>query len=106
MSFFLQTIESQDSGTENINEAVVSVLSFVDLDRSEGAHIKNEKGTYVDTCLESLELAITTLSKGEKFQDQSKSKLTRLLRLGENAITAIIFNITPTSLNQSLSTLK
>lgn len=86
----------------------LSCLNLVDLDRSEGAQVKNEQGVYGDKSLDYLERAVEALSKGNgsKFHDHFKSKLTRLLRLGVNANTAIICNVTPTSLNQTIKTLK
>lgn len=85
----------------------ISRLSFVDLDRSEGAHVKDEKGNCIDRSSECLRLAITARSKREEF-NYSKSKLTRILKslLAGNSITAIICNITPTVLAQSIDSLK
>lgn len=85
---------------------LIGRLSLVDLDRSEGAQVKNEQGVCMDKSLECLGLAVTALSKGETFRNHSKSKLTRLFDLGGNANIAIICNVTPTSLNQTVSTLK
>lgn len=84
----------------------VGHLNLVDLDRSEGAQVKNEKGKSLDKGLKYLELAIRALSKGETFPKQSKSKLTRVLNVGVNNDTAIICHVIPTLPNQLNITLK
>lgn len=83
----------------------VSTLSLVDLDRSEAAQIKNEKGTgVIDRGLKWLGSAVETLSNGGQLQ-KSKNKLSQLLELG-SANTIIICAINPICLNQSTLTLK
>lgn len=83
----------------------VSTLNLVDLDRSEAAQVKNEKGTgVIDRGLKWLGSAVKTLSNGGQLQS-SKNKLSLLLDLG-SANTAIICAINPTSLNQSTLTLE
>ncbi|KAG4077425.1 hypothetical protein HA402_002852 [Bradysia odoriphaga] len=103
-TIFKIVIENQDQALETA-PVEVGCLNFVDLDRSEGAQVKNEKGNSFDKSLAYLQLAVKALSKGEKFRNYSKSKLTRLLKLGGNANTAIICHVTPTSPNQSNITL-
>ncbi|XP_037044939.1 kinesin-like protein KIN-7F isoform X2 [Bradysia coprophila] len=103
-TIFRIVIENQDQALE-MAPVEVSYLNLVDLDRSEGAQVKNENGNCFDKSLKYLELAVKALSNGEKFRNSSKSKLTRLLNLGGNANTAIICHVTPTSPNQSNITL-
>ncbi|KAG4079166.1 hypothetical protein HA402_001137 [Bradysia odoriphaga] len=97
-------IESQN---EENGPFYVSHLNLVDLDRSEGAQVKDECGTSVDKSLEYFGEAIAALGKGEIFRQFSKSKLTRILKttLSGQANIAIICNINPTVLKQTISTL-
>lgn len=83
-------------------------LNLVDLDRSEGAELKNEKGNRADKGLEWLGHAIAALSKGEKFRDFAKSKLTRILKdyVDSNSNIALICTVNPISLRETVATLE
>lgn len=95
----------------------VSVLNLVDLAGSEkadqtgatGSRLK--EGAFINKSLLSLSLVIKQLSEREngpeKFINYRDSKLTRILQasLGGNSMTAIICTVTPTTFDETKSTL-
>lgn len=105
INFFDQIIESLEVDNGPVK---VGRLNLVDLDRSEGAEVKTEKGNRVDKSLEWLGHAMTALSKGERFRDFSKSKLTRILKdyLDDNSNIALICSVNPISLKETIATLR
>ncbi|XP_064455061.1 uncharacterized protein LOC135366319 [Ornithodoros turicata] len=114
-TIFRMIIES--SIREDNSEGVVTVshLNLVDLAGSERAEQAGttgnrfKEGVHINSSLSVLGQVISKLSRGERGHiNYRDSKLTRILKnsLGGNAHTAIICNVTPASVEQTLCTLR
>ncbi|KAF6034971.1 CENPE [Bugula neritina] len=107
-------IESKLVDDSEDKAVLVSQLNFVDLAGSEkagqtgavGQRLK--EGSHINSSLHALSLCINKLAEKSNHIPYRDSKLTRLLQnsLGGNSRTAIVANVTPASLEETLSTLR
>ncbi|KAH9513890.1 hypothetical protein Btru_031674 [Bulinus truncatus] len=114
VSLSLQIIESRLRGSDIDNSGVfVSNLNIIDLAGSEKTSenlnsLRFKEGCNINKSLMTLATVIRKLSEKETFIPFRDSKLTRYLQnaLGGNSKTAIILTISPTSIEETLSTLQ
>ncbi|KAH9513891.1 hypothetical protein Btru_031677 [Bulinus truncatus] len=111
---FRLIIESRLRGSDIDNSGVfVSNLNIIDLAGSEKTSenlnsLRFKEGCNINKSLMTLATVIRKLSEKETFIPFRDSKLTRYLKnaLGGNSKTAIILTISPTSIEETLSTLQ
>ncbi|KAH9505244.1 hypothetical protein Btru_059043 [Bulinus truncatus] len=111
---FRLIIESRLRGSDIDNSGVfVSNLNIIDLAGSEKTSenlnsLRFKEGCNINKSLMTLATVIRKLSEQETFIPFRDSKLTRYLQnaLGGNSKTAIILTISPTSIEETLSTLQ